>query len=42
MRTVSLHWRLGRVPSPIAQRFLQDFTLAAQEMTKSFGLEPVV
>jgi DNA-binding transcriptional LysR family regulator len=42
MRTVSLHWRLGRVPSPIAQRFLQDFTSAAQEMTKSFGLEPVV
>jgi len=41
MRTVSLYWRLGRVPSPIAQRFLQDFALAAQRMTTNLGLEMI-
>ncbi|NBE09079.1 LysR family transcriptional regulator [Paragemmobacter ruber] len=39
LRTVSLLWRAGRVHSPVAQRFLQDFVLAARQTTRSLGLE---
>lgn len=42
LRTVSLHWRTGRIPSPVAQRFLEDFAMAAQQKTKSLGLEAIV
>ena len=41
MRTVSLYWRAGRVPSPVAQRFLRDFALAEQHLTRTLGLEPI-
>lgn len=39
LRTVSLLWRAGRVHSPVAQRFLQDFVLAARQTIRSLGLE---
>lgn len=41
MRTVSLHWRSGRVPSPVVQRFMEDFVSAAQQMTRRLGLDPI-
>lgn len=41
LRTVGLHWRLGRVPSPVAQRFMQDFVQAAQAQAERLGLEPM-
>jgi DNA-binding transcriptional LysR family regulator len=41
MRTVSLHWRIGKVPSPVTQVFLREFVIAAQGHAKQLGLEPI-
>lgn len=38
MRTVGLHWRLGRTPTPVAQRFISEFTSSARERARSLGL----
>lgn len=38
-RTVGLLWRTGRVASPVAQAFFDQFTVAAKEMAKGLGLE---
>ncbi len=37
----SLYGGAGGVPSPVAQRFLRDFALAAQHLTRTLGLEPI-
>lgn len=39
LRTVCLHWRSGRVLSPVAQRFMEDFTAAAAGRVAGMGLE---
>lgn len=39
MRTVGLHWRLGRTPSPVALRFIAEFTASAREKARSLGLD---
>lgn len=41
MRTVSMHWRTGRVPSPVAQRFLHEFLSAAQSSITNLGLQSI-
>jgi DNA-binding transcriptional LysR family regulator len=41
MRTVSLHWRIGKVPSPVTQVFLREFIIAAQIHAKQLGLDPI-
>lgn len=41
IRTVSLQWRSGRVPSPVAQRFLDEFASTAKEVAIGLGLESV-
>lgn len=41
LRTVSLHWRIGKVPSPVTQLFLREFIIAAQIHAKQLGLEPI-
>lgn len=41
MRTVSLHWRTGKVPSPVTRLFLREFVIAAQGQAKQLGLEPI-
>lgn len=38
MRTLGLHWRLGRTPSPVAQRFMAEFASDAREKAGSLGL----
>lgn len=40
MRTVGLHWRDGKVHSPVAQVFLRDFAAAARVEAKNLGLQP--
>ena len=39
-RTVGIYWRAGKVPSPVASRFRQDFATAARTRARSFGLTP--
>ena len=41
MRTVSLHWRIGKVPSPVTQLFLREFIIAAKGQAKQLGLESI-
>lgn len=41
MRTVSVHWRMGRVPSPVAQRFLREFVSTARANVRTLGLQPI-
>lgn len=41
MRTVSLHWRDGKVPSPVAQLFRKDFGASARAQAQSLGLEAI-
>lgn len=38
MRTVGIYARAGRSLSPVAQRFLDEFVLAARHETRNFGL----
>lgn len=40
IRTVCLHWRIGKVLSPVTQRFAREFAAAAQAHAGSLGLEP--
>lgn len=40
-RTVGIHWREGKVPSPVATLFRSDFAAAARAQAGSFGLRPV-
>ena len=39
MRTVGLCWRLGRTPSPVAQRFIPEFTSSARKKAHGLGLD---
>ena len=41
MRTVSLHWRTGKVPSPVTQVFLREFVIVAKVQAKQLGLEQI-
>jgi DNA-binding transcriptional LysR family regulator len=41
MRTVSLHWRTGKVPSPVTQLFLREFVIVAKVQAKQLGLEQI-
>ena len=41
LRTVGLHWRMGKVPSPVTLLFLRDFAAAARQRAVSLGLHPV-
>ena len=41
MRTVGVLWRMGRVPSPVTQRFLQEFVTDAQSSIRALGLQPM-
>ncbi len=38
MRTVGLHWRLDRTPSPVAQLFICEFASSAREKARELGL----
>lgn len=39
LRTVSLYWREGKIPSPVTQVFLREFVSAAQSQAQALGLE---
>lgn len=41
MRRVSIHWRIGRIHSPVAQLFLQEFAAEARLQAGRLGLEPI-
>ncbi|MEY4304325.1 MAG: HTH-type transcriptional regulator CynR [Pseudomonadota bacterium] len=41
LRTVSLYWRLGKVPGPILARFRAEFAVAAQIEARALGLDPI-
>jgi len=32
---------MGRVPSPVAQRFLEEFVSTAQSSVRTLGLRPI-
>lgn len=41
LRTVCLHWRIGKALSPVTQMFAREFVSAAQAHAMSLGLEPM-
>jgi len=40
-RTVSIHWREGKVLSPVANIFRRDFCATARMQARAFGLDPI-
>ncbi|MBL4916551.1 LysR family transcriptional regulator [Szabonella alba] len=40
-RTVGIHWREGKVPSPVTSLFRTEFAIAARAQARRIGLEPV-
>lgn len=41
LRTVGIHWRDGKVPSPVTSLFRTNFATAARAQARRMGLEPV-
>ncbi len=41
LRTVSLYWRLGKVPGPMPALFRREFAAAAQHEAQRLGLDPL-
>lgn len=41
IRTVGIHWRLGKVPSPVAGLFRAEFARSARAEAGQIGLEPI-
>lgn len=41
LRTVGIHWRAGKVPSPVTRQFRHDFAAAARTHARQIGLEAV-
>jgi DNA-binding transcriptional LysR family regulator len=41
LRTVGIHWREGKVPSPVTSLFRKEFVAAARDHAKLIGLEAI-
>jgi DNA-binding transcriptional LysR family regulator len=41
LRTVGIHWRAGKVPSPVTSLFRNDFVAAARAHARLIGLEAI-